>query len=217
MTAEIDVTVVSDPVRGIPVPLTAVDVTPIQGPCILSGWSLREAAGELALSAEGSVTSPGATATIAATASAPAGTYTINWSVSLAGTVAAGDANNFSLVDATGTVVASLNAGAVGNYPQPAVNVTTTAVGTFSVHATLAGTVGAIYGAEIDAAPALGIAAVVELQDSGQPLAEIALDAQASATETLPDIGLHVSGQVKVHVIQGAVTGVLYARFDKQS
>lgn len=54
----------------------------------------------------------------------PAGTYIVPWTVILAGTVGAGDANNFGLY-ANGTLVAtSVNSGAAGTYPQLPVLVT---------------------------------------------------------------------------------------------
>lgn len=217
MTAELDITVVTDQIRGVPVPVTAVDVTPIQGPCTLFGWSLREASGELALEASGSVTSPGATTTIATTASLPAGTYQVAWTVELAGTLAAADANNFQLVDSAGVVVGSVNGSGAGVYPQGAVQVTTTVAGAVLVRSNAAGTVGAIYSAQVEVTPSLTPAAIVELQDTGQPLGESAMAAQGFNTEVMPGSGLHVTGQVKVHVISGTVTGVLYVRFDKQS
>src|SRR5215471_18419592 len=99
MTDSLDILVVAGPIRGVPFPATAVDVDVIQGPCVLNGWSFRDAAGELALEASGSVTSPAAGVTIATTASLPAGTYVVSWEVQLAGTLAAADANNFQLVD----------------------------------------------------------------------------------------------------------------------
>lgn len=217
MTAEIDITVVTDQIRGVPVPVTAVDVTPIQGPCTLYGWSLREASGELPGNASGSVTSPAALATIATTPSLAAGTYVVTWEVELAGTLAAGDANNFQLVDSAGVVVGSINAAVAGVYPQGQVEVTTTTAGAFLVRANAIGTVGAIYSAELNVQPSLTPACIVELQDTAQPLGESAMQAQGFDTETMPATGLHVTGQVKIHVIQGTVTGVLYVRFNKQS
>lgn len=214
---EIDITVVPGPVRGVPVPATAVDVTPINGPCYLSGWSLREAAGEIAGSGSGSVTSPGALATIATTASLPAATYTVNWEVELAGTLGAGDANNFQLVDSAGVVLASINAAAAGVYPQEPTEITTTVAGAVLVRSIAAGTVASVYSAQVSAIPAIGVMAQVELQDGNQPLGESSMESQGSDTEVMPGEGLRVSNTVRLHIVSGAVTGVLYARFDKQS
>jgi hypothetical protein len=50
----------------------------------------------------------------------PPGTYTVNWTVTLGGAAGAGDANNFVITRAGGTVTlaTSVNAGAPGTYPQ---------------------------------------------------------------------------------------------------
>jgi hypothetical protein len=217
MSAEIDITVTLDRIRGVPIPVTAVDVTPIQGPCILYGWSLREASGEIAASVSGSVTSPGATATICTTASLAAGTYTVQWEVELAGTLGVGDANNFQLVDAAGVVVGSINAAVAGVYPQGTVEVTTTVSGAILVRSNAAGTVASVYSAQLAVQPSITPAAIVEFQDGGQVLGESSMEAQGTDFETMPADGLHVSGMVKAHIVQGTVTGVLYVRFDKQS
>jgi len=217
MTAELDITFVAAPVRGVPVPVTSVDVTPIQGPCVLNGWSFREASGELAADVSGSVTSPAALATIATTASLPPGTYTIAWTVGLAGTLAAADANNMRLVDSAGNVLTAIMPAVAGTYPQANAQVTTTVAGAVLVQAIALATVGAVYSADIVVSPSLQPTAIVELQDGGQVLGESAMQAQGTDTEVMPREGVRVSGQVKVHVIQGAVAGVLYATFDKQS
>lgn len=217
MSAEVDITVVTEPIRGIPVAATAVDVVPINGPCQLYGWSFRESTGELPGQGAGTVASPGAGATIATTAALPAGTYDVSWQVELQGAAAAADANNFQLVDSAGVVVGSINPGAAGIFPQEDVEVTTTAAGAILVRAIAAGTVGVAYSAQVSALPEIGPACTVELQDGNQPLGESSMQAQGTDTQTLPGDGLKVSQQVKVHVIQGTVSGVLYARFEKFS
>lgn len=215
MTVDVDITVGDLPIRGIPVPLTTVDVLILGGPCTLLGWSLREAAGEIPGQADGTVLSPGALANIAVTASIPAGTYTVNWTVTLLGAAGAGDVNNFQLVDSAGVVVASLNAGAAGQYPQAPVQVTTTVAGTVRVQSIAAGTAGVTYGADITAIPTLGIAATVEFQDGNQPLGESAVAPGSADTQLMFDDGVQVTGQILLHVIRGAVTGVVYAKLDR--
>lgn len=217
MSAEIDITVVTDAIRAIPVPVTAVDVTPITGPCKLYGWSLREASGELPTQGSGSVTSPAATTTIATTPSVPAGSYLVSWEVELAGTLAAADANNFRLVDANGNVLVSINAAVAGVYPQEQVEINTTLAGAVFIQNIGAGTAGAVYSAQLTVQPTFTPAAIVEIQDGNQPLAESAIAAQSFDTETMSGDGVHVGQGIKVHVIQGTVTGVLYVRFNKQS
>lgn len=217
MTVDIDINVSENKIRAIPIPLTSVDVQPIQGPCTLLGWSIREASGEGPGSANGTVTSPAALQAIASTASLPPGTYTVSWTVTLSGTLGAGDANNFQLVDSAGVVVASTNAAAAGSYPQNVVQVTTTLAGAFTVRANGVGTVGAVYGAQLTVTPTLGTAAIVEFQDGGVPLGESALQAGGSDTQLMFDDGIHVSNVVNVHIVKGTVVGALYAQYDKQS
>lgn len=75
-------------------------------------------------SASGSATSP-STFQILATLNVPAGTTSVSWSVTLAGTVGAGDANNFAVRIQSGpTLATSVNAGAAGTYPQTPIAVT---------------------------------------------------------------------------------------------
>lgn len=216
MSAEIDVTVVTDAIRAIPVPVTAVDFVAINGPCKFYGWALREATGEQPGQGSGSVTSPAALATIATTAVLSAGTYIVAWEVELAGTLAAGDANNFQLVDAAGVVVGSINAAVAGVYPQENVEVTTTVAGAILVRANNIGTVGAIYSAQLTAQPSFTAAAVVEFQDGNQPLGESSMQGQGTDFEMFPGDGIQVANTVKLHILQGTVTGCVYARFNRQ-
>jgi hypothetical protein len=107
---------------------------------------------------EGSVTSPGANvaiANMAATALAP-GWYTVQWAVELDGTVSATDENNFILKGpGLGAGLNDTNDAAVGRYPQPTVTIYVPAGnGTaLSVRSVGAGTVGAIYSAQISVTP----------------------------------------------------------------
>jgi hypothetical protein len=54
----------------------------------------------------------------------PAGTYTVNWSVTLSGPVGANEANNFALAIGGALVAQSVNPAAAGTYPQAPVTVT---------------------------------------------------------------------------------------------
>ena len=103
-------------------------------------------------SIEGNVTSPGAGATVTSLISLPAGTYQIGWTVSLSGTLSASDTNNFQLNAGSQTLV-SANPGAAGSYPQPPVEVVLPVATTISVTAIAAGTVGAVYAAQLVATP----------------------------------------------------------------
>lgn len=106
--------------------------------------------------ASGTVTSPGAAATIANIASLPAGTWVLNWNVGLAGTLAAIDGDNFKLIVAGSSVEnPSNNPPAAGLYPQEPVQIVVPAGGAaVSVRTVAAGTVASVYSAELNAIPA---------------------------------------------------------------
>lgn len=109
-------------------------------------------------SGEGSVTSPGASAPIASIAigGIANGEYLINWAVSLDGTVSATDVNNFRLQQNPGgvTLENSTNDGVVGRYPQNQFGpVSLTTANGLRVVSIAAGTVGAVYSAQINIIP----------------------------------------------------------------
>jgi len=79
-----------------------------------SGWQ----------AASGSSTSPAAGHVIVAGPWVPPGTYTVNWTVTLSGTLSAADVNNFQLKIGTTVVATSVNLGAAGAYPQAPVIIT---------------------------------------------------------------------------------------------
>jgi hypothetical protein len=75
-------------------------------------------------STSGSAGSP-STFQILATLTIPAGPTTVNWTATLTGTVGSGDANNFAVRVQSGPMLAqSVNAGAVGVYPQAPFSIT---------------------------------------------------------------------------------------------
>lgn len=115
-------------------------------------------AGE-AVGGQGQVTSPGsnvAIATIAAANITP-GTYLINWTVSLGGTPSATDIDNFRLKIGTTNLFTSSNPGAVGEFPQAQFGpVLLTGAQNVTVNSVAAGTVGAIYAADISLIPVAG-------------------------------------------------------------
>lgn len=121
--------------------------------------------------AEGSVTSPGAAATIATITSAnlPPGPYTLNWKVQLDGTVSATDLNNFKVNGPPGSILIATgtNDAAVGSYPQLPVQFTQPFVNpvAVSVKSIAAGTVGAIYSASMDITPNGGYPITLQLGD----------------------------------------------------
>jgi hypothetical protein len=97
----------------------------------------------------GQQTSPGAAATITSQALA-AGTYVVQWTVVLSGTLGAGDANNLQLTNGATQVAVSLNAGAAGTYIQQTATVVVPAGGaTVAVKSIAAATVGGTYAAQM--------------------------------------------------------------------
>lgn len=105
----------------------------------------------------GSATSPAAGQTIAQLA-LPVGTYTVSWQVQLSGTLSASDLNNFVLTQtgtgAPGNVLTAINAAAAGTYAQLSVTVTSTNANNFiKINTVGAGTVGAIYNAQMTITP----------------------------------------------------------------
>lgn len=104
----------------------------------------------------GSQTSPGAAATIASVAAA-AGTYTVQWTVVLSGTLGAGDANNLQLTNGATQVAISTNAGAAGTYVQQTATIVVAAGGaTVAVKSIGAATVGGVYAAQLTITPTPG-------------------------------------------------------------
>jgi|SRR5579871_48457 len=102
----------------------------------------------------GSQTSPAAGTTIA-TVTVPAGNWQISWTVSVAGTVAAADRNNFSLVQGATTILTSENGIVVDQeYPQEPVEIVVPTGGqTIKITNTALATTGAIYTAQLSVVP----------------------------------------------------------------
>jgi hypothetical protein len=144
----------SQPQRGLVMPrrITAVRVSQfrrqLQGVPLTGGQAIGTVTGYLA--ATGSVTSPAASQTIL-TVNAPPGTYTVPWSVTLAGTLAAADINNFGLYNGNTLVATSVNPDTAGTYVQTPQTFTVTAAAPFiQVKAGAATpTTGAIYTASL--------------------------------------------------------------------
>lgn len=210
---EIDIEISTGRVVTVPVPITAVDVTPVNGSCKLYGWSFRDASGDTTQQAENSVTSPGAGAAIVSITGLATGTYDVSWTVALQGAAAAADANNFQLRNGVTVVEGSVNPGAAGVYPQVNARIVVPAGGTVSVNAIAAGTLGVVYLAQIEVAITLIPNAVCELLDAGNVLGVMAMPAGEANTEWLDEPGVHVQNQVRVHLISGTVRGCIYVKY----
>lgn len=190
---------------------TSTDVLLFSGGGTLCGWSLRDTASTQANQTSGNATAPLAGATIASLTGLAAGTYTVTWTVGLQGAAAAADANNFELFDTAGNVIASVNPGAAGEYPQLQVNLTVAAGATIGVKAIGAGTAAIVYSADLAIAAQDAIPAVVEIQDIANVLGEISFATFRSNTEWFGSDGPQIMGKLLVHVISGTVTGTVFA------
>jgi hypothetical protein len=117
-------------------------------------------------SAEGEVTTPAAGATITSLSSLPAGDYTAEWTVALAGTLAQGTDNDNFLLSIPGTgSVHSINEAVAGNYPQENFDFTLATAGTVKILANNLATTGAIYDGQLTVIPLQGFAAPFQLPD----------------------------------------------------
>jgi len=129
-------------------PITATPVTAftgkIQGVPLTGGQAQGTIPGYQA--AQGSVTSPTTTETLVSV-TVPPGTYTVQWSVELSGTIGGDETNNFALYNGQTFVAESVNPAAAGTYPQAAQTFTVTAAHpTISIHAGgVTPTTGAVY------------------------------------------------------------------------
>lgn len=206
----IEVTVASGGSMPLLVAATSVDLPLFTGGGVLRGWSLRDVAASQANETSGNVTAPGAGATIASLTGLAAGTYQVTWTVGLNGAAAAGDANNFELFDTAGNVIASVNPGAAGEYPQLGVTLTVAAGATIGVKAIGAGTAGVVYSADIAIAASDPSHAVVEILDTQNILGEIDFTTFRSHTEWFDADGPQIQTQLTLHVVSGTVVGTVY-------
>lgn len=215
MWPDVTIDVEVGPVLAIPIPPTVVDVVALTGDAYLVGWNFREVSGEVPAENEGSVTSPAANTTLLTISGLAAGTYTVKWQVELSGTVAAADANNFKVQQGGTFVVGSINQGAVGNFPQDDFEMVLVAGNNVTVRSVAAGTVGAVYSAQLSLIPVDSTDAIVEVQDGNQPLGESSMGNGRSDDRWFGPQGVKVHQQILVHIVQGTITGVVYARFIK--
>jgi hypothetical protein len=214
---EIELDIVAGPVRAIPIPATFTDVLLIAGPCELCGFSIRDALAETPLETEGTVAAPGALSTICSIANVPAGTYTVNWLVQLAGTPAAADANNFQLVNGATGLVLSANQGAVGEYPQDPVEIVVPAVQTVKIVNIGAATAGSIYTAQLALIPVTQALSVAELQDGNNPLLELGVPSGSADTRYFGTGSIHVRNRINYHPVSGLLTGSVFVRYQKNT
>lgn len=188
---------------GAPIPLLGAS-------CRLHGWSLIPA-DTTAQAAAGDVLAPGAAATIVQIVAVPAGEYTVKWSASITGAVAAAEQDNMALfVGATLAEVGNIPV-AAGNYPQPDTVITVPAGGaTIAVKTNGAGTAGVTYGAVMSLVPTAAGECV--LLDGGQVVAVINMAPGASANHHIGGGGIYVGNALRLQVNTGLVSGAVYIR-----
>lgn len=207
----IEIEVATGGIVPLVVPPTTVDFTVMPGGGALCGWSLRDIIGTQVGETSGTVTSPGAGATIASLAAPTAGTYKVTWTVALEGTPGVGDANNFQLLAGATLVATSINPGVQGNYIQVAAEVTVATGTTFFVKSVAAGTVGVTYAAQFEISTVGEGQSIVEIIDTPNVLAVVDFTTFRSNTEFLTDDGIVVSSGLVLHVVTGGVKGAIYA------
>ncbi len=198
--------------RAVTVPLTAAGAvaTPITAPCRLKGWSLA-ATGQPASEADASVLNPAAGATIAATASLPAGDYLVEWTVEIEGAATAGtDNDNFQLIASAAVQATSVNLAVIGAYQQNQQTVRLNAAGTISVTTIRLATVGATYRVQLVVTPSAPASA--QILDGSQIIGVMGAQFGFSDTEFLDEEGIYVSTSIRVSVIQGTVSGCIYVK-----
>ena len=159
------------------------------------------------LSATASLTSPPAPfSTVLNAGVLPAGTYTVTWTVSLSGTIAAAEANNFILNLGPSIFIAnSVNPAAAGSYPQAPVTITSPGgLALLILSGANNATSGAVYGAT---AGTTGNGSVGFDADSGNHkwvIEDIVVaTSQAQNTAPYPTATAYLTGQ-QVGVSEGA-------------
>ena len=213
MTLSADFEVTVGPVRAIPVPATSSGGRIISGPCTLYGWSLQDTGLAVPFFKAGTVTSPGAGATIVNLGTVPAGDYTLDVDLELQGTVAAADANNFELTGPPGGPYIFENLGAVGQYPQAPVNVNLPSPTLLVVKAIALATVGAIYTAEVTATPEVGIGSAATLADGNNLIGALTVGAGQTDTKWFGPMGVMVLNQITLAIQSGQLQGAVFVGY----
>lgn len=178
------------------------------GPLRLRGWSLTDGIGSNDSNIEGSQTTPGAGTTIASVALAN-GLYSVQWSVELAGTPGAGDANNVAMFIGASQIDTSVNQGANGIYPQDTAEaVVTFGPLTLAAKAIGAATAGAVYTVRLTATPLAH--SLCAIQDGKLQIAFADIPPQGAQTIHFSDEGIRIDNSLSVQTSQGTIQGVIY-------
>lgn len=154
---------------------------------ILATWNVP--APSASSEVKGSVAAPAANTVIVSTASFPAGTYQVQWSVELEGTVAVGtDDNNFNLNANSAVFAQSINPALDNVYPQATQIITLTTAGTIVVRNALAASAGSTYSASITVTPISAQNTTVTLQLGDRTLQF----PSASGIQSLNNLGIEM-------------------------
>lgn len=180
------------------------------GPKRLLGWSILSGAFSTQENA-GQVTSPAAGATIVSVTGLPAGDYSVSWTVELAGTLGAADANNFQLLNGASVIFASDNQAVAGIYSQPGVVITAPANGTVSIQAIALATVGAVYRAQLVLSLLAG-GAIGNVLDGAQVVGVISTGQDGVDVQWMGDDGIYIGTQVAIQATIGKLSGCVYVR-----
>lgn len=178
------------------------------GPKRLMGWSIVSGAASTT-EVQGRVVAPAAGATIVTTGALAAGDYLVTWSVELDGPAAAGELNNFQLMNGAAAVLKSDNPAAAGSYPQPGVVITVAAGGAVSVQAVAIGTAAVGYSAQITVALLAG-GGIGQVLDGGQAVGVISTGQDQTDVQWMGPQGVYIGTSVAVLASAGKLSGCLY-------
>jgi len=161
------------PLYGVPVALTTIELQPqfqkhyvVIEHVIVTG---SPTVAPVEFTTGTPVTGPGANVNIisaSATVLPPPGVYTVNWQVSLGGTVTAAEADNFKLTFGN-TVATAVNAPAIGDFPQEPVQITIPAgnANALAIKSVAAAGAAATYAGQIQLTPAGGVPFTLQFGD----------------------------------------------------
>lgn|SRR5487761_66554 len=215
MTAELDIEVTLGGIRGVPFSNQSADLVLLSGPSRLWGWSIRESAGV--------VGAGNATGASTAFVAAAAGSASLGVTDALTGfdvtmaAIAAAAGGTVTVSNVVGGPYLFNFEGQVGNaallsvrFPNPLL--ASGGAPTVAIGAIVGGGAGNInvYGVQSPGNPAR-----LSIDDGGQSIAEVVLQAGTSMSEWYGPMGMHVSGELLLNMLSGNVTGVLYASFDR--
>jgi hypothetical protein len=208
---EIDVEIGSGWVASIPVPPTSTDVDVITSDCRLVGWSLHDTAGGSGSAFANDNANGAITAGNAGNVALPHGFdsllgFTIQLSTvgtaPMTVTVSNVSGGPFVYTIPTGqqslSVTFPLPIQASGGAPTVAWSATASAVGNVSVFGS-------------SSVQTIGVSTIVEIQDVGNILGESAMGPGGTDSRTIRADGVPCQGKIRIHVVKGTVTGVIYA------